>query len=77
MMNLLFNVSKMGELVLNTCGSYIATAKELLQMPEPLRVLGCENDFVYFQDALQSPIEVYASLTLSADSDMAEKDKAI
>lgn len=59
LMDPVFNLYKVGELVLNTFHGTLATVNAGLQLPEHHRFAEFEKDFACFQDTLPSLVESY------------------
>lgn len=71
MLDLVSNVCKAKELVLDTCADTLGTAKICLRLLDHQRFVVHGKDSACFHDSLLSVVEVYLEHFLSPDSDIA------
>lgn len=74
MIGLLSNVSKVEEVVPDTCTGTSATAKAFLQVPAHSQCATGEKRFASFQNVLSSLVVVYTKQVLSSDYGIAWRE---
>lgn len=77
MMNLSSKVFDVGQLVLVTCASTLATAKACLQLSQSNSSVGCEKESARFRNALPSLVAVWAKLVLGSNCILSESEEKV
>lgn len=76
MADLVFKLSEVGELVLDTWSGTLPTAKACLQLSEQRWFFGCKKDSACFHDAPPLLTKAYAKQVLGPDLDKTESEEA-
>lgn len=77
MIDQMYMIFKVRELILDTGAGTLTTDKVCLELLEHRRFLRCGKDFKRFQDVLLSVVEVYAKPVLRLDSYIAGSERVV